>query len=244
MSAVSAASSELTVSTGFGTRTRGRSAGPAEGTVTGIDELRDRLARIQHEGPNQSSSPGEEDGSGGSRGAGTAVEKIPDYDAMARSICLRLLTGSARTRADLAAALARKGIPETVAERVLDRYTEVGLIDDGAYAQAYVRTKHRERGLGRRGLAVELKRKGVGEEEASVALAIIEPEDERARGQQLVARRISSALAAGPDAARRRLLNLLARRGYPADMSYEIVDAALRAAGVEDDGELAGGASD
>jgi len=168
-------------------------------------------------------------------GSAEEVVRTPaELESAARSICLRLLTGSARTRADLESALTRKGIPDDVARRVLDRYTEVGLIDDGAYAHAFVRTKHRERGLGRRSLALELKRKGVAEADAEAALATINSDDERARATELIERRISAAMAAGAEAARRRLLSLLARRGYPPDLAFEVVDAAMRHHGVGD----------
>ncbi len=60
--------------------------------------------------------------------------------------------------------LRRRGISAPVIERVLDRFTEVGLIDDQAYAEAYVRTKHQERALSRRALTAELRRKGVDDD--------------------------------------------------------------------------------
>lgn len=234
-------------------------------------DLRDRISRIQQDrnagsafspvsaGRDRPSADanrrrGQGQGQGRTRGRGATRsdaseepgDEVPrttaEYEAAARSICLRLLTGSARTRADLASALSRKGIPELVAQRVLDRYTEVGLIDDGAYAHAFVRTKHRERGLGRRSLAVELRRKGVAEVDAEAALATIDTEDERVRARQLVERRAATALTAGPDAARRRLLNLLARRGYPPDLAFEVVDSVLRDHGL-DDGDGRGGDS-
>ena len=152
-----------------------------------------------------------------------------DPEATARQICLRLLTIAPRPRAGLAQALARRKIPAEVAERVLDRMTEVGLLDDAAYAAAFVRTKQRDRALGRVALRTELRRRGIDEEPAAQALAQVDPESERGRAEQLVDRRIGTALAAGTVAARRRLLGLLARRGYPADVAIAVVDRALQA---------------
>ena len=150
-----------------------------------------------------------------------------DPESVAKTICLRLLTGQARSRADLAGALHRKGIPPVVAERVLDRFTEVGLIDDAAYAQAYVAGKHRDRGLGRAALRTELRRKGIDGALADRALESVDADAERRRASELVAKRLDSALFAGLPAARRRLLGLLARRGYPASMAASVVNEAL-----------------
>jgi regulatory protein len=151
-----------------------------------------------------------------------------DQAVIAKAVCLRLLTGSARTRSDLSTALRRRGIDEEVAARVLDRLTEVGLIDDAAYAEAYVSAKHRDRGLGRAALRTELRRKGVDPTVAEAAAAGIDDEAERRRATELIAKRLDSAMFAGPDAARRRLLGLLARRGYPPGLAIAVVDDALR----------------
>ena len=99
-----------------------------------------------------------------------AQDAEPDQEAVARAIALRLLTASPRSRAQLAEAMARKDVPDEVAQRVLDRFTEVGLIDDVEYARMIVRTRHTERGLSRRAIAVELRRRGIDDEVAGDAL--------------------------------------------------------------------------
>ena len=79
----------------------------------------------------------------------------------AREICLRQLAVRPRTRVELAKALARKEISDEVISEVLDRYDEVGIIDDAAFARAWVSSRHHGRGLARRALATELRRRGV-----------------------------------------------------------------------------------
>src|SRR5690606_25077958 len=96
-------------------------------------------------------------GSGGRRreppGAGAAaVDAEPDAAEVARTIALRLLSAAPRSRAQLAEKLAARDVPEDVAGALLDRYEEVGLLDDAAYADMLVRTRHAERGLARRAL--------------------------------------------------------------------------------------------
>jgi len=152
-----------------------------------------------------------------------------DPETVAKAICLRLLTVAARPRAALALALRKRGIPDDVAETVLDRFTEVGLIDDEAYAQAFVATKQRDRGLGASALRTELRRKGVDDEVVAGAVDGIDQEAERNRARALIERRVDAAMGAGPVAARRRLAGLLARRGYSVDVALSVVDEALAA---------------
>jgi regulatory protein len=94
----------------------------------------------------------------------------PDPAERAREICLRLLSFRPRTRAELATALRGRHIPEQVIAEVLDRYGEVGMVDDQAFARAWVTSRHHGKGLARRALADELRRKGVDAESVGTAL--------------------------------------------------------------------------
>lgn len=147
--------------------------------------------------------------------------------AAAKTICLRLLTSRARTRHELAEALRARGIPDEAAAQVLDRFADVGLIDDAAFAEVFVRSRHRERGLGRSALRRELERKGVDRTLAAEAASAIDDDDERERARELVIRKLDSAMFQGPAAARRRLLGMLARRGYGPSVAIPVVNDAL-----------------
>ncbi len=160
--------------------------------------------------------------------AGDGGDPPGDPESVARSICLRLLASRARSRSDLAGALRRRGVPDGAAERVLDRFVEVGLIDDAAYAAAFVSTKHRDRGLGRSALRGELRRKGIDPLVAEAAVGAVGEDAERRRAAALIAKKLDSAMFAGLPAARRRLLGLLARRGYSASLAADTVNEALR----------------
>lgn len=154
-----------------------------------------------------------------------------DPEAVGRTILLNLLAGAPRTRSQLADALARRLVPEEVAERLLDRFTEVGLIDDAAYAEMYVRSKHADRGLARRSLTMELARKGVDREVASAAVAEgIDDDDELAAARALVAKRLRGVTGLPPEVQVRRLAGALARKGYPSSTAYRVVREALAAA--------------
>ncbi len=161
-----------------------------------------------------------------------------DPESVARAICLRLLTGQPRTRAELAAALARRGVPPEAAEAVLGRFAEVGLIDDRAFAEAWVGTRHAGRGLARRALAAELRRRGVDEGTAGDAVAILDPATEERTARALVGRRLAATRRLDPPVRVRRLVGMLARKGYPPGLAVRVVREELAAEGT-DPGELA-----
>jgi len=147
----------------------------------------------------------------------------------ARQICLDLLADRPRTRAELAAALRREGIDDDVAAEVLDRYDEVGIVDDAAYARAWVTSRHHGRGLARRALASELRRRGVDPGTVGEALTEIDGSTEEETARQLVARRLRSLPAGDPGVLLRRLVGMLARKGYPPGLAYRVVQEALAA---------------
>ncbi len=150
-----------------------------------------------------------------------AADREPDPESVARAIALRLLTGAPRSRHQLAEAMARREVPEDVAARVLDRFTEVGLVDDAEYARMLVRSRQESRGLARRALAVELRRKGIDDEVAAGALADVDPESEEASARELLRRRWRPDV--DPDVQARRALAMLGRKGYPSGLSLRLV---------------------
>jgi len=145
-----------------------------------------------------------------------------DAAAQARGICLKLLTARPRSRAELADALRRRGITEEVGESVLDRLGEVGLVDDAAFAETVAHSGRTYRGLGRRALSAELRRRGVPDVVAREAVAAVQPEEEERRARELVRRKLHTT-AGDPATLVRRLAGMLARKGYPQDLVLRVV---------------------
>jgi regulatory protein len=165
-----------------------------------------------------------------------------DPEAVARLICLRLLTAAPRTRAELAAELRRRRVPAEAAKAVLSRFAEVGLIDDAMFARAWVESRHHGRGLARRALAAELGRRGVSRGDITAAVDRLGPETELATARALVERRLAGTRGLPGPARARRLAGLLARKGYSASLTYRVVREALdrdgqsaEAAGLDDE---------
>ncbi|MFF5847456.1 recombination regulator RecX [Streptomyces massasporeus] len=175
---------------------------------------------------------------GGAPSSSRAEQEAPPGDPVerARAICLRLLTGTPRTRKQLADALRKRQIPDDAAEEVLSRFEEVGLINDGAFADAWVESRHHGRGLARRALARELRTKGVDTTLIDEAVSQLDSEQEEETARELVARKLRSTRGLDRDKRLRRLAGMLARKGYPEGMALRVVRQALEDEG-EDEGE-------
>ena len=164
------------------------------------------------------------------------VQLGPDADAeeVARKILLDQLTGQARSRAELATKLAKRRVPGDVAERLLSRFEEVGLIDDAAFSRSWIESRQPGKGLGRRALAQELRRKGIDEEVAREALEEIAPDVEEDAARALVRRKIRTFRGVDRATATRRLAGMLARKGHRGEVVWRVVREELDAAGVAD----------
>ena len=156
-----------------------------------------------------------------------------DPETRARQVCLRLLTLAPRTRAQLADALRKRGIPDPVAVGVLDRYADAGLIDDAAFARAWVESRHYSRGLAGRALAAELKQRGVDSGEIRDAIEELGPDAEVATARKLVAQQLAGTRGQPAQARTRRLAGMLARKGYPPGLAFRVIREAMEAEGAD-----------
>ena len=152
-----------------------------------------------------------------------AGEAPSDPENVARILVLRRLDHAPRTRVELERFLAQRGIPDDVATAVLDRFTEVGLIDDMAYARGWVTARHGTRGLGKRAVAQELRRKGVADDIIAEALDPIDADQERARALELARSRYPQVMGLPYATQVRRLMGALTRRGYDVGMAGAVV---------------------
>jgi regulatory protein len=157
-----------------------------------------------------------------------AIEDCADGDVMspaaqAQGICLRLLTTRPRSRVELADALRQRGISAEIGESVLDRLGELGLVNDAALAEAAVHSGFSHRGLGRRALSTELRRRGVPDEVVREAVATVRPEDEAQRARELVRCRLRSIPVRATSTLARKLGAMLIRKGYPEGLAWRVV---------------------
>jgi regulatory protein len=149
----------------------------------------------------------------------------------AREAALSLLSYRSRSAAELRRRLGRKGFDPEVAGRTVERMRELGVVDDAAFAESFVRDRVRLRPKGTRRLADELRARGVDAETARAAVdGVLEREDatELDLARQAAARWRPQA-GEEPARARRRLHGFLARRGFAGETVRVVVEEALGA---------------
>ncbi len=132
-----------------------------------------------------------------------------DPESVARAIVLRQLSIAPRSRVQLEKKLRQRGC------------------DDEAYAEMLVRSKQDGKGLARKALAHELRKQGIDGDIADDALAAVAPQDERARAEELVAKRLHTMSGLAPDVQARRLAGMLARKGYSGEIAWPVIRAAI-----------------
>jgi regulatory protein len=162
-------------------------------------------------------------------------EELPPEDRArkAKEVCFDLLAARPRTKDELRQALRRKGFDEDTRETILGKLDNAGLVDDAAFAESWVRSRHTNQGLARNALIAELKRKGVDATIAAQAAGEVDRDAEEQRARELVRKRLRSLGDVDEQTAIRRLLGTLARKGYPQGLAYSVIKDELREAGAE-----------
>ena len=134
---------------------------------------------------------------------------------------LSLLARQAYSAAELERRLLRRHLPQDEAARVLARLQELHLLDDAAFAEAYVRSRRRAKGT--MALRQALRRKGIDETHVDAALAEEGEADQAAAAVAVLAAqawRFADVGSDDPDLARKaraRAAAFLARRGFDPD---------------------------
>ena len=161
----------------------------------------------------------------------------PEPREVARAIVLRQLTASAKSRRQLEDKLADRGVPEDVAAQVLDRFEDVGLVDDREYAAMFVRSRAETRKLSRSALRRELSERGVTGDLAEEALQQRTDEDETADAHELVRKKLPPAVDLADrkehEKLVRRLVSMLGRKGYPPSLAFGVVKEELERLGTK-----------
>jgi len=140
---------------------------------------------------------------------------------------LRLLTYRARSEHEIRQRFQQRGAPPGLLDDAIERLRISGLVDDEAFAQAWVESRRRASPRGDRLLQLELSHKGIQRPDIEAALG--EEADERALALAAATKKVR-ALAAEPEPVFvRRLTAFLLRRGF----GYEVVSEVVRALSAE-----------
>ena len=170
--------------------------------------------------------------------AARAAEETDPY-TRAKTIVYNQLAYSAKTRGQLRKKLQAEGFDAELIEPLLDKFEAAKLIDDAEYAQTFVAQKSRTKKLSRAALRRELAERGVRGEEAENALAQRTDEQEREDAAELVRKKLRPGMdlsdRAEKDRVTRRLLGMLARRGYSSSVSMSVIREELAVYGADDE---------
>ncbi|MFC4335587.1 regulatory protein RecX [Salininema proteolyticum] len=164
--------------------------------------------------------------------------KKPDDPEAARQYATWLLSGRPRTARELRDAMVRKGFDVEMVDEIVDRYANVGMIDDALFAKMWVDSRHRGRGLSRSALRSELRRKGVEDEHIQEAVDSVTAESEREAAKAIAQRKFRSVARLEEPVIVRRLVGALARRGYGPGVAIPVVKEVLAEAELEAAEEL------
>lgn len=185
-----------------------------------LAHLREAIGEVGRDGSTPST------GEGGSVRAEAPEARTDDY-RKAKNRALAMLAARDHSRKELGDKLARKEHePETI-DLLLDRLAASGLLDDEAFARAFARAKRESRALGKSALGMELRKKGVSGEIIEEVLAGIDDEDEIVAARALVLKKAPSSRGLERDTRMRRLVGMLARRGYRSSLAYAVVSEVL-----------------
>jgi regulatory protein len=130
-------------------------------------------------------------------------------DALAAA--MRLLSYRPRSEGELRQRLSRRGAPADLADEAISRLRELGLVDDAAFARAWVEGRSRLSPRSRRLLRRELQARGIEGEAAREALVSLDDEDAALRA---AGRRAGAMRGLPYPEFRRRLGDFLRRRGF------------------------------
>ena len=165
------------------------------------------------------------------------IEDMPHADQVeaAKNSALNTLSMVGKTRGELEDKLTKKGYPEAAIAEALDRLVEVGVVDDAAFARQWVSSRQGGRGLAASAIRRELMRRGVATDLIDEALEVISTDDETDKAYELVRRKVAATRGLDNAARTRRLVGMLARKGYSGSIAFSVVRAVLAEDGLEID---------
>ena len=160
-----------------------------------------------------------------------AQQESPTTDPAerARAIALGILDRAPRSANDLRERLVAKEVEPAVADEIVARYREVGLLDDASLAAMIARTRHAERGQAPRAIAQELRRKGFEQHDIESALEPFDAATQRDTARELAESRWRRLDGAPYESKVRRVVGYLGRKGYSPALAFALVQDLARA---------------
>jgi regulatory protein len=160
-----------------------------------------------------------------------AERALVDDPEIVLDAALRFLEARPRSAAEVRRRLTGAGYREELVAGAIERLAELGVLDDEAFARAWVESRDRARPRGERALRSELARKGIDRQLTDDVLeerATEQPDADAAAALRILERHAHAlARVADPRARRERAYALLARSGFDSDTAVEAIAATL-----------------
>ena len=147
-----------------------------------------------------------------------------DPHSEARNIVLNQINFMPRSRRELEVTLAKRKVEDEIAKSVLDRFVEIGLVDDAAYAELLIRSRCNTKRVSRTVLRQQLRQKGIAEEVIQDSLLVVTDADELRMATELVEKKLRAMTNLEPEVRKRRLFGLLARKGYGTAIALRVIN--------------------
>ena len=147
-----------------------------------------------------------------------------DPHSEARNIVLNQINFMPRSRRELEVTLAKRKVEDEIAKSVLDRFVEIGLVDDAAYAELLIRSRCNTKRVSRTVLRQQLRQKGIAEEVIQDSLLAVTDADELRMATELVEKKLRAMTNLEPEVRKRRLFGLLARKGYGTAIALRVIN--------------------
>jgi regulatory protein len=144
----------------------------------------------------------------------------------AEKLLLQRLRGRSLSAVEAEKLLRSTEIDEEAVQEILTRFTELHYLDEEKLADQIVHSHHERKGLGRSGVAAEMRQRGLDAELIAEKLEEL-PDDEAERANELALKRIGQLDRFDDATIDRRLTAFLMRKGYASSVVRGAVKAAL-----------------
>ena len=151
-------------------------------------------------------------------------ERKPKTAQQALQSLMRLCARSEKSSGDALRLMQQWQVPQSERQGVLDKLLKDRFIDDGRYAEAYVREKSRLSGWGARKIAMQLRQKGANQSVIAEALKQLDSDVELPRLVEKLRRKARTTKHSSDYELRGKLLRYALSLGFDYDMAQHAVE--------------------
>lgn len=136
---------------------------------------------------------------------------------------IRLLSGRLRSEHEMLTRLKQKGYSPEINQVTIERLQKEGYLNDSLFAEQLTKQRLESQKKGSRWIKQELKHKGINKKQITEALEQVDEETEYRMAYSLTMKRYGAELEKDALKARRKIIGLLQRRGYPGSVVSKVL---------------------